>query len=225
MAVALIIVIGVLVVGGTIVFGYYARKRRIQEWQQTAGHLGFQYSTEDPFDLLSLPFDLFRRGDGRGVENVVWGQRDALDIKAFEYWYYEDSSDAEGHTSRDYTHFSCTVVPTAVSCPHTSIAPEGVFSRLGRALGFHDIEFESEEFNKAMKVNSADPKFATYLVDARMMQWLLDNKGWHFELCDRWLLAYRSRTKPKLIWGVIEAAREFHQHIPKVIDETYREGS
>ena len=164
-------------------------------------------------------------GDGRGVENVVWGQRDGLDIKAFEYWYYEDSSDAEGHTSRDYSHFSCTVVPTAVSCPHTAIAPEGVLSRLGRALGFHDIEFESEEFNKAMKVNSADPKFATYLVDARMMQWLLDNKGWHFELCDRWLLAYRSRTKPKLIWGVIEAAREFHQHIPNVIEETYREGS
>ena len=112
-----------------------------------------------------------------------------------------------------------------MSCPHTSIAPEGVFSRLGRALGFHDIEFESEEFNKAMKVNSADPQFATYLVDARMMQWLLDNKGWHFELCDRWVLAYGGRTKPKLIWGVIEAAREFYQHIPKVIEETYREGS
>ncbi|TML80361.1 MAG: hypothetical protein E6G04_03115 [Actinobacteria bacterium] len=183
MAVALIIVIGVLVVGGAIVFGYYARKRRIQEWQQTAGHLGFQYSTEDPFDLLGLPFDLFRRGDGRGVENVVWGQRDGLDIKDFEYWYYQHSSDAQGHTNLDYSHVSCTVVPTAVS------------------------------------------QFATYLVDARMMQWLLDNKGWHFELCGRWVLAYGGRTKPKLIWGVIEAAREFHQHIPKVIDETYREGS
>ena len=223
MAVGLLIVIGVLLVGGVIVLGYYAKKRRIQEWQQTAGHLGFQYATEDPFDLLSLPFDLFRRGDGRGVENVVWGQKDGLDIKAFEYWYYENQTDSEGHTSRSYSHFSCTVVPTTAVCPHTTIGPEGLFSRLGRALGFHDIEFESEEFNKAMKVHSADPKFATYLVDARMMQWLLDNKRWQFEVCDRWVLAYDRRMKPMLIWNVIEAAREFQQHIPKVIDETYGE--
>ena len=168
--------------------------------------------------------DIVTLGNGGSVQNLL-GPVTVRNLIQSSSLIVDDSSDAQGHTSRDYSHFSCTVVPTAVSCPHTSIAPEGVFSRLGRALGFHDIEFESEEFNKAMKVNSADPQFATYLVDARMMQWLLDNKGWHFELCGRWVLAYGGRTKPKLIWGVIEAAREFHQHIPKVIDETYREGS
>jgi len=225
MAVAIVIVLAVLVIGAVGVVSYYVRKKRIEEWQQTAAHLGFQYSTDDPFDLVNLPFELFRRGDGRGTENVVWGQKDGVDIKAFEYWFYTETHDSKGGTSRNYERFSCTVLPMSVFCPETAIGPEGFFAKVGRALGFHDIEFESEDFNKAFNVKSAEPKFATYLCDARMMQWLLDNKGWHFELSGQSMLTYCDRMKPKEIWNVIEAAREFHQHIPKVIGETYGEGS
>ncbi|HEV2686513.1 MAG TPA: hypothetical protein VGW79_07730, partial [Actinomycetota bacterium] len=76
----------------------------------------------------------------------------------------------------------------------------------------------------AMNVKSAEPKFATYLCDARMMQWLLDNQGWQFELSGPWMITYCRRMRPRLIWNVLEAAREFHSHIPKVIAETYGEG-
>ena len=225
MAVGLVIALGVVLVILVGVAAYYAQKRRIRLWQQTAAGLGFQYSTNDPFDLVDMPFDLFSRGDGRGTENVLWGTKDGLDVKAFEFWYYEQSSDAQGHTSRSYEHFSCVLLPAPVVCPHTSISPEGFFSRIGRALGFHDIEFESEEFNKAMKVKSAEPKFATYLVDPQMMEWLLANKGWQFELSGQSLLTYCGRVKPPEIASVIAAAQGFHQHIPRVVDETFKEGS
>jgi hypothetical protein len=222
---ALIIALFVVVVILIAVGGYYARKRRILLWQQTAASLGLRYSTEHPFDLLEMPFDLFSRGEGRGTENVLWGTKDGLDVKAFEFWDYTESSDGKGNTSRSYEHFSCALLPIAASCPHTTIAPEGFFSRIGRALGFHDIEFESEEFNKHMKVKSAEPKFATYLVDPRMMEWLLANKGWQFELSDRSLLTYCGRVHPQDIGTVLAAAEGFHQHIPRVIDETFKEGS
>jgi hypothetical protein len=225
MGVVLVIALGVVLLILVGVAGYYARKRRILLWQQTAAGLGLQYSTEDPFDLVSLPFDLFSRGEGRGIENVLSGTKDDLDTKAFEFWDYTESSDTKGNTSRSYEHFSCALLPTAATCPHTSIAPEGFFSRIGRALGFHDIEFESEEFNKHMKVTSAEPKFATYLVDPQMMEWLLANKGWQFELSDRSLLTYCRRVKPPKIASVIAAAQGFHEHIPRVIDETFKEGS
>jgi hypothetical protein len=78
-------VIGLVLVVGAAAVAYYVRKRRIEEWQQTAAHLGFRYSTGDPFDLLNLPLALFQRGDGRGCENVVWGEKDGGDIKAFEF--------------------------------------------------------------------------------------------------------------------------------------------
>jgi hypothetical protein len=225
MGVVLVIALGVVLVILVAVAGYYARKRRILLWQQTAAGLGLQYSTEDPFGLVDMPFDLFSRGDRRGTENVLWGTKDGLDVKAFEFWDYTESSDTKGNRSRSYEHFSCALLPAPVMCPHTSIAPESFFSRIGRALGFHDIEFESEEFNKAMKVKSAEPKFATYLVDPRMMEWLLANKGWQFELSGQSLLTYCKRVKPPEIANVIAAARGFHQHIPRVIDETFKEGS
>ena len=40
---------------------------------------------------------------------------------------------------------------------------------------FHDIQFESEEFNRDFTVHCEEPKFANDLIDARMMQWLLAN--------------------------------------------------
>jgi hypothetical protein len=224
MSPALVIALGIVLVILVAVAGYYARKRRILLWQQTAAGLGLQYSTEDPFDLVDMPFDLFSRGEGRGTENVLWGTKDGLEVKAFEFWDYTQTTDGQGHSSRSYEHFSCALLPTPVVCPHTAIAPEGFFSRIGRALGFHDIEFESEDFNKAMKVTSADPKFANYLVDSRMMEWLLANKGWQFELSGQSLLTYCGRVKPPEIASVIAASQGFHEHIPRVIDETFKEG-
>ncbi len=76
-----------------------------------------------------------------------------------------------------------------------------------------------------MKVKSAEPKFATYLVDPQMMEWLLANKGWQFELSDRSVLTYCKRVKPPAIATVIAAAQGFHKHIPRVVDETFKEGT
>lgn len=222
---ALLIGLAVVAIVLAAVIGYQVQKRRIKLWQQTAARLGFQYSRQDQLDLLSLPFNLFERGDGRGCENVIWGTKDGVDEKAFEYWFYDTTTNAQGHSSRSYSYFSCALLPAPVVCPHTTIGPEGFFSRIGRALGFHDIDFESEDFNRNMKVKSAEPKFANYLIDARMMQWLLENKGWQFELSGQQILTYCKRVKPPEIVGVISAAEGFHKQIPNVIEDTYKEGS
>lgn len=69
---------------------YYQHKRKIERQQQFAalalGH-GLDFSIDDPFDTLGEPFALLRRGDGRGVENVLWGEWKGLEIRAFDYWY------------------------------------------------------------------------------------------------------------------------------------------
>jgi len=220
---------GLVLVIVVIVVGYQLRKRTIQQWQQLAASLGFQYATDDPFGLVDLPFELFKRGEGQGTENVIWGTRDGIDIKAFDFWFYTESTSTSTtgmmSTSRDYSRFSCVVLPAPVFCPRTTIGPEGFMSKLGHALGFHDIDFESEEFNRAMKVKSAEPKFANYLIDARMMQWLLETKGWQFELSGTDILTYCDRVRPPEIPRVIAAAEGFHEHIPKVVEDTFKEGS
>jgi len=218
---------GFALVAAFIVIGYQVRKRRIQEWQQLASSLGLQFSTEDPFALVDLPFHLFKEGEGQGTENVMWGTSEGLDLKAFEFWFYTESTSTSTNggmsTHRDYSYFSCVLVPAPVVCPNTTIGPEGLMSKLGHLLGFHDIDFESEDFNRAMKVKSADPKFANYLIDARMMQWLLETKGWQFELNGTDILTYCRRVRPLEMPNVIAAAEGFRAHIPEVVEDTYKE--
>jgi hypothetical protein len=40
-----------------------------------------------------------------------------------------------------------------------------------------EVTLESETFNRSFTVRSADPRFASALLDARMMAWLLDRSG------------------------------------------------
>ena len=69
-----VIVVGILVlVGLGIWYSWYAKKKRREELAIAAKQLGLQYSAEDMFGCLSLPFGLFSKGDGRGTENVLWG--------------------------------------------------------------------------------------------------------------------------------------------------------
>ncbi len=48
-----------------------------------------------------------------------------------------------------------------------------MLTRLAAHLGLHDIEFESDDFNRRFNVTCSDRKFANDLVDSRMNQWLL----------------------------------------------------
>lgn len=123
----------------------YQHQRKIERQQQFAalalGH-GLDFSIDGPFDTLGEPFALLRRGDGRGVENVLWGEWKGLEIRAFDYWYYEESTDSKGHTSRSYSRFDCVFTRIDASCPALQISEENVFTRLADSLTFRDIEFD-----------------------------------------------------------------------------------
>jgi hypothetical protein len=217
-------VVIVLVVAALIAFvaAYwrYQQKRR-QEFAAVATSLGWQYSPDDTFGLLGLPFELLRRGDGRGTENVLWGARAEHDIRGFDYWYYETSTDAQGHRTRSYSRFSCAVLELPVECPSTSISEESLLTRLADAIGFDDIDFEWEDFNRAMQVKSADKRFANYLIDARAMEWLMANRGWTFMLSGRFLMAVIHRMRPREFPQLIEILVAFRAQIPRVVFDTY----
>ena len=119
-----------------------------------ASSLGFRYSPDDPFDTVDLPFALFNRGDGRGVENVLWGMAGNLAVRLCDYWYYDESTDSNGSRHRSYHRFSCATTSIDAYVPGITVGRENVLTRLGGALGFDDIEFESEEFNRAFRVKS-----------------------------------------------------------------------
>jgi hypothetical protein len=202
-------------------FAWQAKKKRRLAFQTFASQYGLQYSAEDPFSMLSYAFQLFQRGDGRGVENVVWGAWQGVPVKACDYWYYTESTDSKGHTSRSYRHFSAVVVDVTLAVPPVSIQREGFMTRLADHIGLRDIDFESEQFNRAFNVKAQDREFAFKLVDARMMHWLLSTEDFGFEVVGPWLLVFTGRRKPTELVPVLGTAKGFYEQVPRLVWNEY----
>ena len=69
---------------GVIAYGLYAKLQRQKEMASFAASQRLDFSVQDPFGTLQEPFTLFRKGDGRGVENVLWGVWNDLELGAFD---------------------------------------------------------------------------------------------------------------------------------------------
>jgi hypothetical protein len=219
---ALIFVGIAILIGLGIWYSWYAKKKRREELAIAAKQLGLQYSAQDMFNCLALPFGLFNKGDGRGTENVLWGGWQGLDIREFDYWYYEESTDSEGHTSKSYSYFSCVVTQIPLSAADLSVTRENIFTRFADHVGLRDIEFESERFNREFNVKSRDRKFANDVIDARMMQWLLESgERYAFEMNGTFVLVYSKRVKPLDLTPLLGTLKAYVDHVPRVAYSLY----
>jgi len=222
MIVGLILFVGLVLVGGIAYLSYLSKKKRRLGFATMARQLGMQYSEEDPLGLLGEPFALFSKGDGRGIENVIWGAWQGLDVSAFDYWYYEESTDGKGNRSKTYYRFDCSIAPVDAACPPLTIERENVLTKLAGALSFHDIQFEDETFNKAFNVRSPEPKFANDAIDARMMTWLMAHgKPFRIELVGNRILVAGEKCAPTELLQVIGTAKGFLEQLPRVVFSLY----
>jgi hypothetical protein len=211
-----------LLAAGAAYLAFYLRKKRREELAAMAFRLGLEFSADDPFGCLSYPFALLTKGDGRGTENVIWGVWQEMPVREFDYWYYEESTDSKGNRSKTYYRFSCAVTEIDAACSHLVLDRENLFTALADRVGLRDIEFESEDFNRAFNVKSEDRKFANDLVDARMIQWLLQTDGaFRFEVCGRWVLTYGRKRRPQDLIPLLGTLQQFRQHVPRVVYELY----
>jgi len=216
------VVLGLLIAGAVAWWQWQAKRKRHDAFVTLATQFGLEHATEDPFGLLGEPFALFSKGDGRGIDHVVWGEWQQMPLRAFDYWYYEESTDSNGHRSKSYSRFSGVITPIEAACSALSITPENVLTRLKDALTFRDIDFESEEFNRAFEVRCNDKKFAHTLIDARMVAWLLASGREHsFEIVGNRVLCYRKRVDPMAYVHLFGTTRGFREAIPAVVFNLY----
>jgi hypothetical protein len=208
---------GVLVIAAIAYLSYAIQRRRRDGFRTMATQLDLSYSQGDPLGLLGYPFTLFTRGDGRTLENVVYGTWQEADVTAFDFMYYEGS----GKSRTDY-RFDCVIVPIDADSPRLMIEHENMLTSLAGALSFHDLQFESDAFNDEYHVRCEVPKFANDVLDARMMQWLLANgSGYTFEAVGDRVLVAGPRIDPAELLELLGVARGFTQHVPKVVSSLY----
>jgi hypothetical protein len=219
----LLVIIGWLVVVAVGGIAASLRAKRALEIPVIAAKASLKYSEADPFDCARVKFHLFTRGDGCAASHVMW--REAPDghvFRVFDFEYYVEHKDQYGRVSRTVHPSSCAMALVGSSWPDITIVREGVLDKVLNAVGGGDIDFESEEFNRLFAVRCVDRRFASALVDAQMLEFLMSTKGeLNFELKGRWLLVWTSPVPPRLMPGLLRMAEEFVEHIPKVVWELY----
>lgn len=218
------VVILVAVMAVALLSWYFAASeaKRNRALARAARSHGLQFAPVDPFGCSNPPFELFRSGDERGTENVMWRQDAPGDPRVFDYWFADVYRDRDGRPHRTYTSRTCATLDVGWMWPYLMITRERFLQKLGRALGMQDIDFESGEFNKAFNVRCEDRRFASAFIDAQMIELLLSTKGLvDVEAKGRWLLVHTERLKGNELPALLKLAETIAKRIPPVVGELW----
>ena len=162
-----------------IVFSSIAAKKRRGELSTLASKLGFSFDRgkdrrmDDNYKYLNT----LRLGSNRYAYNIMSGEYQEHPMQVFDY-HYQTGSGKNTH----HHYFSFFIMEIEISCPELTITKEHIFSKIGQALGFDDIDFESHEFSRQFCVRSKDKKFAYDVCNGKMIEYLLGNKDMNIEI-------------------------------------------
>ena len=159
-------------------------RARRQALAAEAQRLGLEFSPySDPYLARCFGFlNQLAKGDNRYALNVLFGNFRGYAVQAFDYHYETYHRDSDGSRETRDHYFSCLVLTLEKAFPELTIAREGFLSKVAQALGYEDIDFESNEFSQAFCVRCKDKKFAYDFCNARMIDWLLFNRDLVIEL-------------------------------------------
>jgi len=209
-----VIIIAVIAIAG-IVFGILAAKKRREAMAALANKLGMTFSPKkDRILHKQYKFlDTLRQGHNRYAQNIISGNYKAKEFKIFDYHYQTGS----GKNTHHY-NFSFFIMKLKMVFPELKITEEHFFSKIAQAVGFDDIDFESHEFSKQFCVRSKDKKFAYDVCNAKMIDYLLDNKDMSIEIENNALaLAFNRRLKPEQIEYNIDRLIKIRSLIPEYL--------
>ncbi|MEO0509378.1 MAG: hypothetical protein AAF065_05935 [Verrucomicrobiota bacterium] len=168
----------IIVVGVVFYFNYIRAKKRREGMQALASELGLRFNPEknrslaDKFGFLNHMDD----GHRRYAFNVLSGSIDGHEACIFDYHYETYSTDSEGRRRTRHYYFSIFTIQLPAFFPELVITREGIFAKIGQAMGFDDIDFESVEFSKRYSVKSKDKKFAYDFCNVKMIDYLLEQE-------------------------------------------------
>ena len=211
-----------IIVAVLIIVSLKAAAKRRQELFALAYQLGLTFNHDDPFDIPNLydNFSCISKGHNRNAYNVLYGRIDNYDVKIFDFRYKTGSGKNESTH-----HLSAMALDIDVQIPSLNIRPENVFDRIAGAIGFDDIDFESEEFSRAFYVKSKNKKFAYDVIHQKMMEFLLANKRWCIETHNLTIMITDDRIlSPDQIPTAIQFAKGFLALFPEYLWQNLRNG-
>jgi hypothetical protein len=184
-----------------------------------ASELGLRAVSGDPTRFLDGGFEVARRAASvRDVENTAIGRWHGLHATVVDYWYAPSSDTSVD----DYVRFVCALFPVPATWPRTLVIPERVATLLGGRLAGSDPGTESEAFNRAYAIRADDRRFASALLDARMIEWIMSlpaHTG--FEILDGRLLCFVARRELGDLQHALSTGERFLERVPGAARSMY----
>jgi len=215
------VVVGGALFGGSFYLSYrfkIAPRRAVFSDQARA--VGLVPLAGDPGGILSSGFELVtRRASIRDIETTATGAWREHDVVVADYWYAPTSNTQID----DYVRVVCALFPVPSSWPRLLVIPERIATLVGDAMLDRDPGTESERFNRSFAIRTDDRRFASAVLDARMLEWILGlPRPVGFEILDARLLCFVPRQTDGDVLDALETGEGFLLQIPHAVEAWYR---
>lgn len=220
------VIVLLLVIGALIYWSIRREAKRRAALEQLAASLGLQFSKEDPIGIPGTfaQFDLFKRGETRYAYNVIHGAIESRDFCACDFRYTTTTYDNKGNPQTTTTYCSVAIAQLNGPVPAVWLRPENFLDKAAHLVGFHDLEFESAEFNRAFHVKAANREIAFDILNAQTMQRLLSSPFRHIEFNGDAVLVFRENLwQPEQFAAALDLTRSLAEGLPNYLWQKLRE--
>ncbi|MEM7454718.1 MAG: hypothetical protein AAF456_10245 [Planctomycetota bacterium] len=201
---------GILIaVAAAIYFAWLYEKKRKEALGGLADQMGLEYKPDGDANVHSAMsvFSLFNSGRRRKLTNLILGTTDEVSIAIFDYQY------TTGSGKHQHTHKQTVAALSSqvLHCPQFFMRPEGMFDKIGSALGFQDIDFDSHPtFSKMFVLKGNDEGAIRQFFAPPVLEFFEQRKGISVEAIPGRLVFYRpnKRVKPDEIKDLLSQAYE-----------------
>ena len=214
---------------------------RAGAWLEASLRHRLWFSASDDHASSSLPFALCRRGDEVAVRHVSCGVVGAREVRTFDLdvivrdepgggaaavsladlveFAVEEGADAHGRVSE---RWECALVRAGAECPRLAVTAEGILTTLADLAIVPDQELELEAFNRAFEVRADDRKFASDLLDPRMVAFLAERAaGCIVETVGNRILVARPASEPPDLDALLLLAVGVAERVPSAVRALY----
>jgi len=137
-----LIIVGFIAIFAVVaIVAYLSALKRREAMMAVANKLGLSFYPHKDRGLARRYrfLDKLRRGSNRYAYNILSGSYQDHEVMVFDY-HYQTGSGKNTH----HHHFSFFILHFKAVFPELVIGPEGFFSKIAQAVGFDDIDFESQ---------------------------------------------------------------------------------
>lgn len=162
---------------------------RMRKWADSTG-LTFVDLLDEHFFYGFRQLQCLQMGCNRYALNIARGTFRERKILVFDYCFTELGVGGRGGSSFQQWQFSAVIVESPMPLEPLQVRPEKLADHLAGTLGFHDIQLESDEFNRIFHISANHKRWAFDVLTPRVMELLMDHPKFGIELSGRNVIAY-----------------------------------